>query len=130
MKNRSRREFLESCFYLAAAGVGSAVVPGLTRCSPASDFEPPYVGLHRSGELARRGKKLWKIMQSCELCPRQCGADRLSGDRGFCQASSVLEIAAFHPHHGEERPLVGRGATGRSARADTGSPAPSRRWRA
>jgi putative pyruvate formate lyase activating enzyme len=51
-------------------------------------------------------------MRSCRLCPRQCGAARLDGERGFCQASSRLEISAFHPHFGEERPLVGDGGSG------------------
>ena len=51
-------------------------------------------------------------MQSCELCPRMCGVNRLDGDEGFCQASSRLEISSYHPHFGEERPLVGKGGSG------------------
>jgi putative pyruvate formate lyase activating enzyme len=112
MPQQSRREFLESCVYVTAAGLGTVAASGLTRCSAAPDFEPPYVRLHRSGELKERGQELWKIMKSCELCPRQCGANRLGGDRGFCQSSSLLEISAFHPHFGEERPLVGDGGSG------------------
>jgi putative pyruvate formate lyase activating enzyme len=112
MPQQSRREFLESCVYVTAAGLGTVAASGLTRCSASPDFEPPYVRLHRSGELEKRGKELWKIMKSCELCPRQCGANRLAGDLGFCRASSLLEISAFHPHFGEERPLVGDGGSG------------------
>lgn len=51
-------------------------------------------------------------MASCQLCPRECGANRLDGDEGFCRASSQLEISAYHPHFGEERPLVGKGGSG------------------
>ena len=51
-------------------------------------------------------------MENCTLCPRECGAKRLEGERGFCQASSALEIASFHPHFGEEEPLVGKGGSG------------------
>jgi len=29
-----------------------------------------------------------------------------------CGASSALEVASFHPHFGEEAPLVGRGGSG------------------
>ena len=77
-----------------------------------SKFEPGYVKLHRKGELNKRAKKLWDIMQECHLCPRECGVDRISGDVGFCEASAQLEIASFHPHFGEERPLVGSGGSG------------------
>jgi putative pyruvate formate lyase activating enzyme len=51
-------------------------------------------------------------MESCELCPRRCGVNRLDGDRGFCGASSQLEIASYNPHFGEERALVGKGGSG------------------
>jgi len=76
------------------------------------DFEPPYLALHRSGELLRRGQELWQLMESCELCPRQCGVNKLKGERGFCEANAQLEISAHHPHFGEEQPLVGRGGSG------------------
>jgi putative pyruvate formate lyase activating enzyme len=38
--------------------------------------------------------------------------NRLEGEEGFCQSSSQLEIASYHPHFGEERPLVGSGGSG------------------
>jgi len=82
---------------------GQAMKPG---------FEPSYLKLHQSGELKKRGQELWNIMQSCRLCPRQCGVNRLAGEKGFCRASSELVIASFHPHFGEERPLVGKGGSG------------------
>jgi putative pyruvate formate lyase activating enzyme len=76
------------------------------------DFEPPYVRLHKSGELKKRGLELWSALESCELCPRECGVNRLEGEEGFCGASSQLEISSYHPHFGEERPLVGQGGSG------------------
>ncbi|UCH85901.1 MAG: radical SAM protein [Candidatus Latescibacterota bacterium] len=76
------------------------------------DFEPGYFKLHESGELEKRGDTLWSLMETCELCPRQCGASRLEGERGFCNASSTLEISSYHPHHGEERSLVGKYGSG------------------
>jgi putative pyruvate formate lyase activating enzyme len=51
-------------------------------------------------------------MGSCELCPRRCGAARLTGQEGFCGSTSELEISSFHPHHGEERPLSGHAGSG------------------
>ncbi len=96
---------------------GPAAPPGTDPPSPAppaaiaSDFEPAYLQLHRSGELKKRGDQLWNILDNCKLCPRQCGTDRHRGE-GFCHASAQLEIASHHPHFGEERPLVGRGGSG------------------
>lgn len=79
----------------------------------AGDFTPAYLELHESGELARRAQQLWSIMESCTLCPRMCGVNRLAGEKGYCQApGSHLVIASVQPHPGEERPLVGRGGSG------------------
>lgn len=78
-----------------------------------SDFEPAYLKLHRSGELENRAEKLWEIMERCQLCPRKCGVNRLKGESGFCHSpGSTLVISSFHPHFGEERPLVGTGGSG------------------
>ena len=76
------------------------------------EFVPGYLSLHKSGELRKRAEQLWNVMEHCELCPRRCGANRLKGERGFCGSASELEVSAFHPHFGEERPLVGRGGSG------------------
>ncbi len=75
-------------------------------------FKPAYLALHKSGELKKRGEELWQIMESCRLCPRECKVNRLAGNRGTCQANADLEIASYHPHFGEEKPLVGRGGSG------------------
>lgn len=75
-------------------------------------YEPGYVQLHRTGELKRRGEKLWETMAACQLCPRECNVDRLGGQEGFCGASSELVISSYFPHYGEERPLVGSGGSG------------------
>ncbi len=103
----SRRVFLGRC---SALLLPAAVARDRAALDPA--FEPPYVKLHRSGELRRRGDALFELMRSCRLCPRECGLDRLSGEEGFCGASAQLRVAQFVPHHGEERPLVGRGGSG------------------
>ncbi len=76
-------------------------------------FEPAYVALHRSGELARRAEALWAVMERCRLCPRQCGVNRLDGMSGFCRTpGAILMISGAHAHFGEERPLVGEGGSG------------------
>lgn len=75
-------------------------------------YKPGYIALHRSGELKRRGEALWRILGECSLCPRECKANRLEGETGFCEATSALKVASFSPHFGEERPLVGVGGSG------------------
>lgn len=79
---------------------------------PETQFEPAYLKLHLSGELKRRGQELWEIMKECQLCPRECKKNRLKGIKGDCHSDYRLKISAFHPHFGEERPLVGRGGSG------------------
>ncbi len=126
-RDTTRREFVKSCFWLTASGFVVSLYPFAARSRPggtqdnlevakaakvAPGFEPAYLKLHRTGELKDRGEKLWKIMESCELCPRRCRVNRLEGTEGFCRASAQLEISSFHPHFGEEKPLVGSGGSG------------------
>lgn len=121
MEGESRRDFLGSCICLAVSGLSLPLASIVTGCTQSektapgatnSDFEPAYMALHRTGELGRRGDTLWSIMESCRLCPRQCRVNRLKGNQGFCHASSDLVIASYHPHFGEEQPLVGKGGSG------------------
>lgn len=113
MSMLSRRDIIKSFVCTAFAGITFSMSG---RCgyssAPGQGYEPGYLKLHRRGELKSRGEKLWAMMESCELCPRMCGANRLKGERGFCQADSQLEISSHHPHFGEEKPLVGRGGSG------------------
>jgi putative pyruvate formate lyase activating enzyme len=76
------------------------------------NYEPPYLELHRQGELKKRGEALWSRMEECNLCPRNCDANRLKGERGDCNSNSNLEVSSFGPHFGEERELVGRNGSG------------------
>ncbi|MBT3257018.1 MAG: radical SAM protein [Deltaproteobacteria bacterium] len=114
MPSTSRRTFIKTTLCASISGLTpflSSQVFGY-KGRKDSDFEPGYLKLHNRGELKRRGETLWKLMESCELCPRRCGVNRLEGERGFCQANARLEVSSFHPHFGEERPLVGNGGSG------------------
>jgi putative pyruvate formate lyase activating enzyme len=86
---------------------GANAAPG----APA-DFEPSYIALERSGELARREEALWQLYSSCRCCPRECGADRVAGETGVCSATAELRAASAFAHRGEERPLSGSGGSG------------------
>jgi putative pyruvate formate lyase activating enzyme len=105
----SRRLFLEASVGLAGLGTAYASPP---KAAIDSAFEAPYVKLHRTGELRRRADSLWALMETCRLCPRECGAARLRGEKGFCHGARDVEVSSHHPHFGEERSLVGRGGSG------------------
>ncbi|MBQ3489997.1 MAG: radical SAM protein [Clostridia bacterium] len=47
----------------------------------------------------------------CQLCPRQCGADRSSGN-GFCGETNRLRIARASLHLWEEPPISGKNGSG------------------
>jgi putative pyruvate formate lyase activating enzyme len=50
--------------------------------------------------------------ESCRLCPRNCGVNRLAGGIGFCGENAELRIGAAVIHKGEEPSLVGKGGSG------------------
>ena len=49
---------------------------------------------------------------NCALCPRQCGADRTAGERGFCGAPAEAMVAKAMLHKWEEPALAGNGGSG------------------
>jgi putative pyruvate formate lyase activating enzyme len=46
-----------------------------------------------------------RLLSSCGLCERDCGADRAKGEVGHCGVKEA-RIASHFLHYGEERPLV------------------------
>ena len=74
-----------------------------------SSMHPGYLQLYNNGELDKRIGELYSILKSCTLCPRECGKNRLKGERGYCQSGEALLVSSIHPHFGEEDPLVGPG---------------------
>ena len=49
---------------------------------------------------------------NCNLCPRQCGADRTAGQRGFCGCPDGALVAKSMLHKWEEPALAGEGGSG------------------
>ncbi|MHC4660837.1 MAG: radical SAM protein [Planctomycetota bacterium] len=54
----------------------------------------------------------WNLLESCEICPRKCGVNRLEDERGFCKGGRDTLVASAHGHFGEEPVLVGFGGSG------------------
>lgn len=75
-------------------------------------WEPAYLALEASGELARREAELKGVYRACRLCPRQCGVNRTRGEKGVCRGADRARVSSAHPHYGEEGPLTGRRGSG------------------
>ena len=62
--------------------------------------------------LKVRARQAVARLESCQICPRHCGVNRLRDERGFCRIGRLARVASYTPHFGEESPLVGRGGSG------------------
>ncbi|MBW1818464.1 MAG: radical SAM protein [Deltaproteobacteria bacterium] len=75
-------------------------------------MQPAYIKLHKDGELNRRVEAALERLESCDLCPRMCGVNRLAGETGTCGTGRRARVASYNAHFGEEAPLVGRNGSG------------------
>ena len=72
---------------------------------------PGYLDLLESGELEERVRRLYAMLASCTVCPRNCGNNRLENVLASCASGADPVVSAFTPHFGEEPVLSGtRGA--------------------
>lgn len=78
----------------------------------ASGTSPSYLALQASGELARRAGRAFAMLAACRLCPRDCGVNRLKGERGVCRIAKVAGVASANLHMGEEPPITGTRGSG------------------
>ncbi len=63
-------------------------------------------------QIAERAEKAIARLESCDLCPRNCGANRLEDEIGFCRTGRKAILASYGPHFGEEPVLVGSRGSG------------------
>lgn len=50
-----------------------------------------------------------RILESCHLCTRQCGVNRLNGQLGYCRCGTQITVSTIFQHMGEEPELVPSG---------------------
>jgi putative pyruvate formate lyase activating enzyme len=107
----TRRQFIRGSLMLGAA---VALDPESLRSAQQIDAHriPAYGKLESRGLLAGRIEEAYSIFEECRLCPRQCGANRLKGEHGYCHAPARVKIYSAHPHYGEEVSLTGRKGSG------------------
>ena len=53
-----------------------------------------------------------QLPEFCELCPRKCHANRLSGNKGFCGADNTIHVARAALHFWEEPCISGEEGSG------------------
>jgi len=71
-----------------------------------------YFALYQSGELLRRVSEAYRRLAACDLCPHECGVNRIKGERGICGAGLKPKIASANVHRGEEPPISGTKGSG------------------
>ena len=74
--------------------------------------EPSYRSLLSTGELASRVEMLMTMLAACNICPRDCGNDRLRDEPAACYSGLLPIVSSYTAHFGEEPGLVGTGGAG------------------
>jgi len=71
-----------------------------------------YLELYHRGKLKERIEAAKSLLQSCQVCPRHCGINRLQDEVGKCRTPRQAMVSSYGPHFSEEAPLVGRHGSG------------------
>lgn len=75
-------------------------------------YEPKFLRLYRTGELKARVEALEKMLESCSVCPKNCGNNRLKDEIAACYSGRLPIVSAYTPHFGEEPFLTGKNGAG------------------
>ncbi len=73
---------------------------------------PSYVRLYEQGGLRERVEAARRMLKTCHLCPRGCGANRLDGELGYCRSGALVKVASWNVHPWEEPPISGTRGSG------------------
>jgi putative pyruvate formate lyase activating enzyme len=77
----------------------------------AAEYRPNYLSLYESGELGERVQALEKMLLSCNVCPLDCGNNRIENQLARCFSARLPIVSSYTLHFGEEPAIVGtRGA--------------------
>ncbi len=71
-----------------------------------------YHALYQSGELLQRVHTAYQRLSRCNLCPHNCGVNRIKGEQGRCRSGLAPRIASANLHYGEEPPISGSKGSG------------------
>jgi len=77
-----------------------------------ASFQPAYLKLWESGELARRVERGLSKLGDCALCPRDCHVNRLADKFAVCRSGRYVRVSSHFAHSGEEDCLRGTRGSG------------------
>ncbi|MEP7038279.1 MAG: radical SAM protein, partial [Acidobacteriota bacterium] len=66
----------------------------------------------KTGQLKRRVEKLEKLLESCTVCPKDCGNNRLNDEIAACYSGRLPIVSSYTAHFGEEPVLSGTNGAG------------------
>ena len=71
-----------------------------------------YLTLLEATELEPRVRALESLLESCTVCPKLCGNDRLKDEIAACYSGRLPIVSSYTAHFGEEPCLSGTGGAG------------------
>src|ERR687884_898326 len=77
-----------------------------------AEYQPSYLALYKSGELAERVLALENLLYSCSVCPHDCGNNRIENELARCYSGRLPIVSSYTQHFGEEPALVGTKGAG------------------
>ena len=75
-------------------------------------LNPKFIKLFQTGELKTRVERLEKLLESCAVCPKDCGNNRLKDEIAACYSGRLPIVSSFTAHFGEEPALSGENGAG------------------
>lgn len=75
-------------------------------------FEPKFLELHKTGELEKRVLLLENLLESCTVCPKDCGNNRINDEIAACYSGKLPIVSSYTAHFGEEPVLSGTNGAG------------------
>ncbi len=70
-------------------------------------FQPAYLRTHEQGALRDKVERALSLLESCTVCPRDCGVNRLENEFAVCKSGRYARVSSAFPHVGEEDVLRG-----------------------
>jgi putative pyruvate formate lyase activating enzyme len=107
----TRRDFIKNTLIWGGSLLFSPI-PVYALKPVEQQWQPAYQKLEEKGKLAERVEEAYATFEECRLCPRECGVNRLDGEKGFCRAPLKAMVHTAQPHFGEEISLVGQHGSG------------------
>ena len=68
---------------------------------------PGYQKLLSQGKLEARVQQAFHHLEKCDVCPVECGVNRLKGELGVCKTGEFAQVSSYFAHPGEEGPISG-----------------------